>query len=55
MIKYFITDFKKIPLYGDGVLEKDSIIYPFRGQAIIVKILGLFWTTYKNYTIKPSY
>lgn len=53
MIKLFITDFKKIVLYGDGcAINKTTIEYPFRGRAIRVKILGLFWITYKYYTIK---
>lgn len=45
MLKLFITDFKKITLYGDCHLEKDGYWFPFRGRAIRVKILGLFWIT----------
>ena len=53
MIKLFITDYKKVVLYGDRYLEKNGWWSPFRGRAIRVKILGLFWTTYKYYTVTP--
>jgi hypothetical protein len=55
MIKYLITDYKKIRLYGDGLLEKDGVIYPFIGRAIMVKFLGLWWVCYKCYYTKPNY
>lgn len=51
MIKYLITDFKKITLYGDCILERDGYSFMFRGKAIRVKILGLFWITYKTYEV----
>jgi hypothetical protein len=52
MIKYLITDFKKIVLFGDGkAFDEYTIQYPFRGRAIRVQILGLFWMTYRYYTI----
>ena len=50
ILKIFITDFKKRTLYGDcHAWEKDSWFYPFRGKSIKVKILGIFWITYKYY------
>ena len=52
MIKLFITDYKKISLYGDAdAIDETTIQYRFRGKSIRVKILGMFWTTYKYYTI----
>lgn len=51
MIKHLITDYKKITLYGDCHLEENGYWFPFRGQAIRVKILGLFWVTYRMYEI----
>ena len=51
MIKYLITDYKKITLYGDCHLEWNRMFFPFRGRAIKVKILGLFWVTYRSYEI----
>lgn len=55
MIKYLITDYKKINRYGDGLLEKDSIFYPFIGKVIMIKILGLWWVEYKSYYVEPTY
>lgn len=55
MIKYLITDYKKINRYGDGLLEKDSIIYPFIGQAIMIEIIGLWWIEYRSYYVRPTY
>lgn len=53
LLKLLITDFKKINLYGDGcAINETTIEYPFRGRAIKVKILGMFWITYKYYTIR---
>lgn len=51
MVKFLITDFKKIALYGDCHLEGNGFWFPFRGQAIRVKILGVFWVTYRKYEI----
>lgn len=51
MIKLFITDFKKITLYGDCHLEEWGHYFPFRGRAIKIKILGIFWMTYRYYTV----
>jgi len=51
-MKLFITDFKKQTLYGDVHAFEEGVLWrPFRGQRIQVKILGLFWLTYKYYTI----
>lgn len=50
-MKLLITDFRKQNLYGDCHLTETGCYYPFRGQRIQVKILGLFWITYKYYTI----
>ena len=55
MIKYLITKYKKINRYGDGILEKDSIIHPFIGQAIMVKILWLWWIEYRSYYVIPNF
>lgn len=52
MIKLLITDYKKVNIYGDIHLTEDGYYQPFRGKKIIVKILGLFWITYKYYIIK---
>ena len=51
MIKHLITDYKKITLFGDCHLDKNGYWFPFRGRAIRVKILGLFWVTYRMYEI----
>lgn len=50
-MKYLITDYKKIVLYGDTHIESDGWFRPFRGRAIRVKILGIFWVTYRHYTV----
>jgi len=52
MIKLIITDFRKITLYGDCMLESWGHSYEYRGKLIEVKILGLFWVTYKYFTIR---
>lgn len=47
-----VTDFKKITLYGDCYIKAENFYsYKFRGRAIKVKILGLFWVTYKKYLV----
>jgi hypothetical protein len=51
MIKHLITDYKKITLYGDCYLTETGHYFPFRGRCVKVKILGLFWITYRIYTI----
>lgn len=52
ILKLLVTDFKKINLYGDcHAISDTEIMYPFRGRAIKVKILGC-WFTYSYYTIK---
>lgn len=52
MIKLTITDFKKIPLYGDCELISDTRYrYAFRGKCIKIKILGLFWVNYRTWLI----
>ena len=52
MMKLIITDFKKISLYGDCEIISDAHYrYAFRGKCIKIKILGLFWITYKSYYI----
>lgn len=55
MIKYFITHYKKINIYGDGLLERDGIIYPFVGQSIMVKLFGILWIEYRGYRVPPTY
>ena len=52
MIKFLITDYKKVNLYGDIHVTENGYYMPFRGRKIKVKILWLFWITYKYYTIK---
>lgn len=49
MIKTLITDIKKERLYGDCHLEKDGYYFPLIGGRIRVKLLGLFWITYKKF------
>ena len=48
-MKLLITDYKKQYLYGDCHLEKDGYWFPWIGTRIRVKILGLFWVTYKEF------
>ncbi len=48
-MKWFITDYKKQYLYGDCHLEEDGLWFPWIGSRISVKILGLFWITYKEF------
>lgn len=52
MIKTLITDIKKERLYGDCHLEKDGYYFPLIGGRIRVKLLGLFWITYKKFYYK---
>ena len=54
-LKPFITDFKKINLYGDGIAVEKGIVYPYRGKRLDVKIIGLFWLTYNYFEVKPKY
>jgi len=50
MIKLIITDFRKITLWGDiELLSNTHSRLAFRGKLIEVKILGLFWVTYKYF------
>ena len=50
MIKLIITDFRKITLWGDReLLSNTHSRLAFRGKLIEVKILGLFWITYKYF------
>lgn len=52
MIRFLITDFKKINLYGDlELISATRSRCKFRGKLLKVKILGLFWITYKSYYI----
>lgn len=56
MIKYLITDYKVINLYGDMLLyDKNTTIMPFIGKRLMVKILGLWWVKRKEYKVKPNY
>lgn len=53
MKKWLITDFRKVNLYGDWMAISDKVMQaPFRGKRLDVKILGLFWITYKVYFVK---
>ena len=57
IIKYLITDCKKIILYGDCMLHKWGYSYDYRGKMIKVKILGIFWFNYGYFlykNIKPE-
>ncbi len=48
-MKYFITDFKKELIFGDCHIEEDGWYCPHIGARIRVKILGMFWVTYKQF------
>lgn len=51
LTKLLISDFKKVTLYGDAhAISETEMVYYFRGQAIKVKILGM-WITYTYYTV----
>lgn len=50
-MKFLITDFRKQTLYGDMHLTETGWYFPFRGQRIQVKLIGIFWITYVYYTI----
>jgi hypothetical protein len=53
MKKLLITDFKKVSLYGDCSVESEfQMLFTLVGKCIKIKILGLFWVTYKSYVIK---
>lgn len=50
MIKLLITDYRKITLWGDlELLSATHSRRAYKGKLIEVKILGLFWVTYKSY------
>ena len=55
LLKPFIASFKVVNLYGDKMLIDDGFIIPFRGKALRVKILGLFYFTYYEYNVKIKY
>lgn len=49
-MRCFITDFKKELLFGDCYFEDGLSWYsPCIGARIKVKILGMFWITYKQF------
>ena len=52
MLKFIITDFKKEYLYGDCHLEEYGYYFPLIGSRIKVKILGIFWITFKEFKKK---
>ena len=53
MIKLLITDYRKITLYGDlELISETHSRQAYRGKLIEVKILGLFWVTYKYFTVR---
>jgi hypothetical protein len=47
-MRCFITDFKKELIFGDCYYE-DGWYSPCIGARIKVKILGMFWVTYKQF------
>jgi hypothetical protein len=48
MIKYLITDYKKYNLWGDIHLDIHTW-QPLIGKAVKVKIMWMFWVTYKEF------
>lgn len=52
MIKLLTTDYKKVNIYGDCHEVEGGYYMPYEGRKIKVKILGLFWITYRKYLIK---
>lgn len=55
ILKFLITNFKKVTLYGDmelGGSEDILWVCEFNGSAIRVQILKMFWITYSYYRIK---
>lgn len=48
-LKIFITDYKKIILYGDMHSDGDGGFYmPFIGKHIKIKVMGMFWIGYRT-------
>lgn len=48
MIKWFITDFRKVNLYGDAMcIDEKTTKYEFRGKRLDVKLCGIIWITYR--------
>ena len=50
-MKYLITDYKKEVFYGDCHATEDGWYSEFAGKRIMIKILWLFWITYKSYEV----
>ena len=53
MMKLLITNYRKITLYGDlELLSETHTRQAYIGKLIEVKILGLFWVTYKYFIVR---
>lgn len=49
MIKFFITKYKRVIIFGDMEMMENGFIRRYAGKILKVKILNLFWITYRKY------